>query len=693
MNHVAELRNERRSLEDHVARLAAQRERLTREREATQVEHARAREEAAGWGERAHTQNRSVEELRSAVASAESELSSTRARHAETMGLLAAARERESSTSAALRTMEDVATRFAGVSDGVRLLLTAGGGVGVRTGGVVADFVEASREVESAAEAYLQGVLPAVVVEDDGDASRAARLIRSEGAGRTMFVTKTKSAAAFHAAHTGAPLPEALRGDARVTGRLKDKLRFRADDGFVGSCIADAVLVDSLESALALHHIHPGVDYLAETGEVVYASGMIAAGGRSNGDHGLLAHNRKIAEAQAQLAEATSTAVALHAQAERLRLDVERSETSLSNGRRDLEMEGQRRNEIEMQLRRTDDESVRMGRRLEVLAEELSAVAAETARLSAELEASAAVLAAAEDGHARTEEDLHGEVLALDGDEEALRSRIDEEAAARADAAARDQRVEAARKEGARLAEMVAELATRVKTAKDEREAAAARGREAAETLSATEAELATQSQLRHVRAQEVVALEEDLVQRRGRLQEMEAALSAERITLDTAREKARESELARTRTESDRRFLDDLCMQELGRTADEAAAAAGDEALQDADEAVLDVEIAEIKAKVEAVGPVNLMAIDEFQALEERHAHLSAQQKDLVDAMASLRETIKRINRNTRELFIEAFETIRGPLRRDLQGPVQRRGERICFSRTVTTSWSAESR
>ena len=66
------------------------------------------------------------------------------------------------------------------------------------------------------------------------------------------------------------------------------------------------------------------------------------------------------------------------------------------------------------------------------------------------------------------------------------------------------------------------------------------------------------------------------------------------------------------------------------------------------------------IKAKVDAIGPVNLMAIDEFRALEERHTHLSAQQKDLVDAIASLRETIKRINRNSREIFLEAFETIR---------------------------------
>jgi chromosome segregation protein len=53
-------------------------------------------------------------------------------------------------------------------------------------------------------------------------------------------------------------------------------------------------------------------------------------------------------------------------------------------------------------------------------------------------------------------------------------------------------------------------------------------------------------------------------------------------------------------------------------------------------------------------------MAIDEFQALEQRHATLSGQQKDLEDSMTSLRESIRRINRSSRERFLEAFETIR---------------------------------
>ncbi len=664
MNRLAELRNRHRSIEEHLSRLAAQRERLQREREAAHHEHLRMSEEAAGLGERAQTQKRSVEEIRESVAQAELDLSSARTQHTAAMEQLAAARERETSSSSSLRTLADVATRFAGVSDGVRLLLTAGGNAGVRTAGVVADFVEASREVEGAAEAYLQGILPAVVVEDDADASRAAHLIRKEGAGRTMFLSKSRTRAGTGDGGTrfgSEPLPEALRDDPRVIGRLRDRLRFRSDDGFVGSCVGDAVLVDSLESALALHGMHPFVDYLSPTGEVVYASGLIAAGGRAASDLGLLAHNRKMAEAETQLAEAAANASVLQAEVERHRGEVDRAESAWAEGRRALETEGKLGNELEMQLLRTDDEKVRAGRRLEVLAEEIEAVVAEESRLAIERDTAAAVVGVAEGEHARTEESLREEVLALDADEAELRGRVDEEAAARAEAAAREERVEAVRRENTRLAETLAEIVARLEGAGQERQAAASRGSEAEELLRATEVELTAQWELRRVKSNEATVREEELLGRRTALQEKDTALAAERAALDVARERARECELARTRAESDRHFLDELCAQELGVTAEQAAAAAGEEALLSADDQALDVEIAEIKAKVDAIGPVNLMAIEEFRELEERHAHLSAQQKDLVDAMASLRETVKRINRSSRDLFLEAFETIRG--------------------------------
>ena len=68
---------------------------------------------------------------------------------------------------------------------------------------------------------------------------------------------------------------------------------------------------------------------------------------------------------------------------------------------------------------------------------------------------------------------------------------------------------------------------------------------------------------------------------------------------------------------------------------------------------------ITELRSKIERVGPVNMMAIDQFDELEERHEFLTVQRRDLVDAIAATDEAIKRIDRTTRERFQEAFVAV----------------------------------
>ena len=63
--------------------------------------------------------------------------------------------------------------------------------------------------------------------------------------------------------------------------------------------------------------------------------------------------------------------------------------------------------------------------------------------------------------------------------------------------------------------------------------------------------------------------------------------------------------------------------------------------------------------AKIERLGPVNMMAIEQFDELETRHAFLTTQRKDLVDSIAQTSEAIKRIDETTRQRFTEAFAAI----------------------------------
>jgi len=66
------------------------------------------------------------------------------------------------------------------------------------------------------------------------------------------------------------------------------------------------------------------------------------------------------------------------------------------------------------------------------------------------------------------------------------------------------------------------------------------------------------------------------------------------------------------------------------------------------------------LQKRLEEMGPVNLVAIEEYEETEQRFQFLSKQHDDLVSAKAHLLEVVGRINTQTREMFRETFERIR---------------------------------
>ncbi len=70
--------------------------------------------------------------------------------------------------------------------------------------------------------------------------------------------------------------------------------------------------------------------------------------------------------------------------------------------------------------------------------------------------------------------------------------------------------------------------------------------------------------------------------------------------------------------------------------------------------------QIEALQARIDEMGPVNLVAIEEYEETEQRHQFLSKQHDDLVEAKTQLMEVINRINVQTRDMFRETFEKIR---------------------------------
>ena len=103
------------------------------------------------------------------------------------------------------------------------------------------------------------------------------------------------------------------------------------------------------------------------------------------------------------------------------------------------------------------------------------------------------------------------------------------------------------------------------------------------------------------------------------------------------------------------------ICAEEPDDQAEEGDATFPDDTRPDATQKALSAEeaIARLRAKIDHLGPVNMMAIEQFDELETRHGFLTKQRQDLVDSIAQTSEAIKRIDETTRRRFAEAFAAI----------------------------------
>ena len=66
-----------------------------------------------------------------------------------------------------------------------------------------------------------------------------------------------------------------------------------------------------------------------------------------------------------------------------------------------------------------------------------------------------------------------------------------------------------------------------------------------------------------------------------------------------------------------------------------------------------------ELSSAIDKMGPINLAAIDQFKEYEERKSYLIMQKEDLLSALNSLEEAIKKIDKDTKERFKDTFEKV----------------------------------
>jgi chromosome segregation protein len=187
--------------------------------------------------------------------------------------------------------------------------------------------------------------------------------------------------------------------------------------------------------------------------------------------------------------------------------------------------------------------------------------------------------------------------------------------------------------------------------------------------------------------------IDEQLVGLRAEFEGREHEVRAARQALEVVRGEVMQGEVAKARASSDLEHLNQQCIDAVSapldavivevermeaagelrapkkfRDEDEDDAAAPDDSAEPAADGagiesggVVDPEavIADFRGRIERLGPVNMMAIGQFDELEQRHTFLTTQRQDLLDSIAQTGEAIKRIDKTTKERFEEAFHSI----------------------------------
>ena len=544
--------------------------------------------------------------------------------------------------------LEGLVSSYDEFDDAIQFLADEAPGADLQT---VADVLACDDEVRVALDAALGDLAACVVVGTAADADRAIARLRNADAGQATFLLLDHLPDAPPAPSSPnrdavSPLREHVRTASDAHARMADVL------------LQDAYLAPSLEDARAAAGPLEGpARVFAPTGEWVDARGLFKGGSR-------LATASPVASRlgrREQLEQARDRRDALQARCEEQEGVVADARAALdaadpSPYRNKVREAEAALAEADQALERARYERESLKERRDDLKERLEEIEAEAQELSDRIDQ---LRAQVHDGAER------------------VRTRRRERAEAEADLDEAEERERAAAEAFSEAQVAAVEARNRVDTLEREREQALERVEELERRMEERTAQL-----------DDLRATIETALDAQSELDEKIEALRSERSSIDDAVETA---EASVQRTKSAIEDCEDNLRQvrqarEHASTAENDAAvrlAEIDTRLQDLlesvsddfdrdltddpvavpddfDEAEAQATVKSLRGRINAIGSVNPLALEEYEEEKERLDFLREQQQDLEDAEATLMETIEEINETAAERFFETFDEIK---------------------------------
>jgi chromosome segregation protein len=524
--------------------------------------------------------------------------------------------------------------------------------------GVLADFLEVEPRYERVVEDFLRDELNYIVVKSWDAADEGLRMLRTDVDGRATFLVHPEDAQAKfsfvldEAAHSAPPAAQILP--------LKNTIRVL--DGFGKSLevilpkLRDGYIVPESGVARGLALENPDAFFLSQAGECFH--NVTVTGGKQRAE-GPLSMKRELREVLRQLDDLERALREEEMRVMTLGREIKELSSLLER------LEGEKR-EAEHQamtsghmLQQLDSEMSRVTERLRVAQMELSRLAAERAEQESILCARQSEIEILELQRVELEQKIASGQEYLT----ALRQRREDSAQTTSQHAARVATLEERHRSAAavlqRIESLFAEMGERVQALASQIEGAAAEKlqREAEnEQLLQNATDLEAERNAAQTREG---LLQFETEQLRARLAEIDELLRNSRLLLDQARDRRGELSAHAAKLQSDAQYMSETCLNELSIERDVLVADTSITAVTGEQLAAEDQLYRDMRSKLEAMGPVNMMALEEYKETAERHEFLDTQRKDLITSIENTTATIKEIDLISREKFEEAFAKI----------------------------------
>ena len=590
----------------------------------------------------------------------EEELNARKSSAAEARRTLDQLRTEASRLKARKDSLEEILSHRAYTTESVKQLFTAierGHAQDFQPAGVLADFIEVETAYEKAIEEFLHEELEYVVVHNWSEAERGIDIMRADFDGRATFLVHPEPQ------DRPASLEDLTQADG-VLGRLGDHLRFT--NGFAAAPkdllprLAHCYLATDRSAAQRLATEHPDRFFLLADG--VSYHGQAVSGGKKTGS-GPLALKRELRELSGEVQLKQRAVDETSAQLEQLEREISSLNQDLDALRSEQQNQEKEALALDHEHRKLAEEVARAQSRLSVARLELERLRQESARARTQQERDQQQLDEKETARSIEEQVLEQSRQDFEELQQEAHKLVEEHGALRADLAGFEERQRSERATEARLTAQLAETTRRRQEITAEMERL---GVERARLLNDNieldrrAGELVQELQLAE---QAATSLAEQETALRTKLADLEENLKQNRIDVQAAQEKRAHIELELVKKQAELKYLDETSRKELNAPLEELAS--GEEiVLDEAGLQEAEQKYQEVKARIEALGPVNPQALEEFQEAQQRYDFLNAQRQDLLDSIRDTEKAIHDIDVESRKRFTEAFEAVNAHFR-----------------------------